>query len=906
MKLDKHFDAVIMLTWSDWKKEPRSNRYHYATRFARILPVFFLQHLYTQRDHLSVESSEIENVDIVNVNCGLTNKDVLEIKQLLATRGIRRPLLWIYDSMNYQLLIEALPSAFRVYHATEDYLTKTDGWNTNMDIVANSVIQLLRQVDFMVACTEGVAQSYVTLGNYGGPFSVIENGCDAEYFLEYAIQYDRFHTVSNIPIAIFQGGINKRLDYVLLFDLIKKMPDWEFRFCGASVESEGWNRLLKLPNVRYYGALPPEKFAQLMCESTVGIIPYIQDQLIRNSLPLKAYEYVACGLPVVTVPIAALERDPNLMTIATTADEFKTSLCKIAHSRYDPTFLKQRREAALEKSYNARFLSMSHDLLEAKVSRTKPRRKLKVAMLYDSMGSMHVSTIREHVESFDKYSYHTVTFVPATPAFWNLPSEKVVNIVDFSYFDVVIIHYSVRLSLKEHLDEGLARALESYNGFKVLFIQDEYEGTENARCWMDRLRFDLVYTCVPKEGLDYVYPSYRFPSTEFLSTLTGYVPEDAEIEAYSKPLADRKLFIAYRGRKLPAIYGKLGYDKYRIGVEMQKIATLYDLPVDIEVDDSKRIYATAWYKFLGSARATLGSESGANVFDFDGSLKNAIQKLETRSPDITFEEISEKILAPHEGRVQMNQISPKIFEAIRLRTALVLFEGSYSNAVLPNKHYIPLKKDFSNIDEVICKLKDDAFLQELTDRAYADIVASGKFSYKCFIEAFYEDIEYRVLHSNGLIRLLSPLLFMSADGSPKQALPVMPAGISDTHHLGKMIFADISGVSYCGVTKQQLAFNAKLADISITKNARQILTLGSMLSKLHLFASSTIFRILQATWHLLPFATRIRLVRSMRSLLRLSRSTTQTKTLLFGIIRRGWHLLPLMIRIRLVRLFERN
>ena len=39
----EQFDAVVMLTVSDWHEEPRSNRYHYATRFARIAPVVFVQ-----------------------------------------------------------------------------------------------------------------------------------------------------------------------------------------------------------------------------------------------------------------------------------------------------------------------------------------------------------------------------------------------------------------------------------------------------------------------------------------------------------------------------------------------------------------------------------------------------------------------------------------------------------------------------------------------------------------------------------------------------------------------------------------------------------------------------------------------------------------------------------------------
>ena len=104
--------------------------------------------------------------------------------------------------------------------------------------------------------------------------------------------------------------------------------------------------------------------------------------------------------------------------------------------------------------------------------------------------------------------------------------------------------------------------------------------------------------CIKRQGLQLIYPGYRFPATEFLPTLTGYVPEDDSIECFAKPLSERKLLIAYRGRKLSARYGQLGYEKYKIGVEMKAATDARGLPVDIEVDDSKRIYGAAWYEFL--------------------------------------------------------------------------------------------------------------------------------------------------------------------------------------------------------------------------------------------------------------------------------------------------------------------
>lgn len=883
MNLHQHFDAVVMLTWSDWKNEPRSNRYHYATRFARTLPVLFLQHLGHRRDGIAVEASEVADIDIVTVSCALNERDACSIKELLNARGIKRPLLWIYDSLNYQALLDAFPRSMRVYHATEDYLTKTSDWNEGMAATGDSVVRMLAQVDFMVACTQGVARTNLEAGGYKGRYAVIENGCDAEYLLERAGLHQQDRNPSQTSSAIFQGGINHRLDYQLMLQVIQNMPDWEFRFCGAAVASDGWGKILSLPNVRYFGKLSPDEFTRHMCESTVGMIPFVQDQWINNSLPLKAFEYVACGLPVVTVPIAALALHADLMGMASTADEFVAAMRQVAPSRHDPPCLERRRSAALANSYNNRFSSMCESLLRAKAEVAEARSRLKIAVLHDNMGSLHVSTIREHLEAFGKYSRHSITYVPATPDYWQMSADQMLATVDFACFDVIVLHYSIRLSIAAHLDEGMARAVERFNGLKVLFIQDEYEGTEIARRWMERLRFDLVYTCVPQSGLQHVYPYYRFPGTEFLQTLTGYVPEEPGLERYAKPLSDRSLAIAYRGRKLPAVYGELGHQKYRIGVEMKLIAGMRGLPIDIEVDDSKRIYGSAWYQFLGSARATLGTESGANIFDFDGSLKEQIARLIALDPELTFLEISKQVLAPHEGRVSMNQISPKIFEAIRLRTALVLFEGAYSGVIQPDVHFITLKKDFSNIDEVLRKLADDGYLKNLTNQAYLDVVASGRYSYERFVRSVDLDIEARIPRTQS-VRVLASLFYVVADGSLKQALPAIPLGlVAGPRPLGQ----PWTGASLPGFSLKTFV-DRVFAPTGAQRNAPSM-------------TSSRLYDWLRTVWHLLPFAIRIRLVNAGRAVRRVGAPKSGNTTILYGAARAIWHLLPRTFRTRLAR-----
>lgn len=384
-----------------------------------------------------------------------------------------------------------------------------------------------------------------------------------------------------------------------------------------------------------------------------------------------------------------------------------------------------------------------------------------IVVLYDVRSTM-VGTIREHLQAFERYSSNRIYYLPATA-----PAPDGASPVDLNAFDAVILHYSIRLSRADHLLENIAVALENYHGTKIAFLQDEYENTDTAKAWLKRLRVDVLFSCIPPEHAQSVYPAVEFPDMRIVPTLTGYVPEDASIEVSRRPMEQRALHLAYRGRRLPHHYGALGQEKQDIGRKVRRYALAADIPADIEIDEEHRIYGRAWYEFLANARATLGTESGSNVFDWDGSLAKASSDY----PDMTYEDFSRRFLAGREGPVRMNQISPKVFEAIRLHVALILFEGEYSGIIKPDLHFIPLKKDFSNIAEVLAKVDDLDFLNSLTSRAYRDVIAEGRYSYASFIR----QVDEAVANSEGMRRSRSLILSVPAVLGSRGALTPLPA-----------------------------------------------------------------------------------------------------------------------------------
>src|SRR5262249_36771967 len=161
----------------------------------------------------------------------------------------------------------------------------------------------LPHADLLVAVSAGVRNSFTTAGKYCGEVLLLENGCDFDFWAERPFGAP---VMAAQKIAFYQGGINRRLDGSLLSQVVDPLPSWQFWFCGRQEGVPEFTELCQRANVRYFGAQSPEGVRELARQSMVGLIPFVREPYIDISMPLKAFEYVACDLPVVSVPIDAL------------------------------------------------------------------------------------------------------------------------------------------------------------------------------------------------------------------------------------------------------------------------------------------------------------------------------------------------------------------------------------------------------------------------------------------------------------------------------------------------------------------------------------------------------------------------------------------------------------------------
>lgn len=333
--------------------------------------------------------------------------------------------------------------------------------------------------------------------------------------------------------------------------------------------------------------------------------------------------------------------------------------------------------------------------------------------------------IIDHIQAFGKFSINEYFILS------NL--GDIPDWLDLCRFDALVFHYSLVASYDNYISPQGRKRIREFLGFKAAFVQDDYRwinDTVNAFAYM---RIHALFPLAGKDIIDIVYSPEKLPRVRKETVLAGYVPQDL-VDRIVVPYRDRRLDVGYRARKLPAWMGSHTLQKWQIAERFADDARRYDLKVDISCLEEDRIYGDHWIDFVSNCKAILGTESGASICDFTGDIQRNVETHLLKYPEADFETLRNLYFKEEDCKFMMNVISPRCFEAAALRTLMILYEGDYSGVLIPWRHYLPLKRDHSNMDDVVRLLQSPVEAQEIIDNAYTEVAKSAAYSYRAMVE----------------------------------------------------------------------------------------------------------------------------------------------------------------------------
>jgi glycosyltransferase involved in cell wall biosynthesis len=227
---------------------------------------------------------------------------------------------------------------------------KTGGAAATM---AAAELSLLRRADLVFASSDALHARALAAG---ATSTLVPNGVD----------FDRFAAAATTPLPLpsdlealppprllFYGTLGPWVDLALVVGIARARPDWSVVLIGPPAGADTGS-LAGLANVYQLGARPYATLPAYLQHADVCLLPFVQNELTAAVDPLKVYEYLAAGRPVVATPLPALARCGDLIERVTSAPEAVAVIARLLATPADDATRLRRLAFAAEHTWTAR------------------------------------------------------------------------------------------------------------------------------------------------------------------------------------------------------------------------------------------------------------------------------------------------------------------------------------------------------------------------------------------------------------------------------------------------------------------------------------------------------------------------------------------------------------------------
>ena len=241
-----------------------------------------------------------------------------------------------------------------IYHCADDYAHVQGFPDTLPELEAD----LCQQADLVITTSETLCQAR---RQFNPNTHWVPNAADVEHFSAPTAPAVELQHVPK-PIVGFVGGISQWVDVALVAALARARRDWSFVLVGPV--GTDVSAVRELRNVTMLGPRPYATLPAYLAAMDVGLIPFKQDRVTYHADPIKAYEYLAAGLPVVATDMPALRRLARVIRLATSSESFLVQIGE-AIDAGRAAHADDRRAEAARHSWASRFETIDGLLRES-------------------------------------------------------------------------------------------------------------------------------------------------------------------------------------------------------------------------------------------------------------------------------------------------------------------------------------------------------------------------------------------------------------------------------------------------------------------------------------------------------------------------------------------------------------
>lgn len=151
--------------------------------------------------------------------------------------------------------------------------------------------------------------------------SVVPNAVDGDDFANLPPIPSWFRDLTDRPICLYAGSLEGRIDVEALERAAAALPDWRFVLVGQMQEPDHFRSLGRSANVVIRERHPRPQVLAMMQAATVCVLAHRVTDMTMAMSPLKVYEYLASGTPVVATDLLPIRGISDRCLLAAPSDE---------------------------------------------------------------------------------------------------------------------------------------------------------------------------------------------------------------------------------------------------------------------------------------------------------------------------------------------------------------------------------------------------------------------------------------------------------------------------------------------------------------------------------------------------------------------------------------------------------
>ena len=278
------------------------------------------------------------------------------VNRILAQHGFAQPILWCYSPTSADI-IDRIPHSGLIY----DCVDRHSAYRGMIDprVVDSMEQDLATRADQVFCTAQGL---YDTLIQYNANTCLIPNGVAYELFSQAAQTGPRSREKQ--PVFGFIGMLQDCIAYDYLLAAARAYPQARFELIGRVMPGVDVSILEAEPNIHLMAPLPQTELPKRMKDFDLCLNLFAPGRLSKDVSPLKFYEYLATGKPIVSTTEPLQVQDyRDLVYIADSPDRF-VALCGQALVEEDPALRRRRMEAGKAASWDNRVRQMETILME--------------------------------------------------------------------------------------------------------------------------------------------------------------------------------------------------------------------------------------------------------------------------------------------------------------------------------------------------------------------------------------------------------------------------------------------------------------------------------------------------------------------------------------------------------------